>query len=130
MGTGSRTIKCSATLISPNQFGNIATFPETLCNNMSETVQSEFEREVETYRKAMDALQDTASSQQESLESLDDAMDELKQSVSEMTDAVDEYDEALDEFDAAVVSLGEHAADESPSPSRDTAPSGRPAAGD
>jgi|AntRauTorcE11898_2_1112593.scaffolds.fasta_scaffold28052_1 uncharacterized protein YlxW (UPF0749 family) len=54
------------------------------------TVQSAFEREVETYREAMG---------------------ELQQSIAQMTDAVGEYDRARDELDAAVVSLGDHAAE-------------------
>ncbi|MEF8786240.1 MAG: hypothetical protein V5A45_09940 [Haloarculaceae archaeon] len=73
------------------------------------TVQSAFEREVETYRKAMDDLQRTADGQRASLDSLDDAMGELRQSIAQMTDAVDEYDRARDELDAAVTSLGDHA---------------------
>jgi chromosome segregation ATPase len=74
------------------------------------TVQSAFEREVETYREAMDDLKRTAAGQRASFESLDDAMSELQQSIAQMTDAVDEYDQARDELDAAVVSLGDHAA--------------------
>jgi prefoldin subunit 5 len=93
---------------------------------MSKTVQSKFESEVEAYREAMDAPHDTASGQQKSLESLDAAMGGLRRSITQMTDAFDEYDHAITEFDAAVVSLGEHAADQSPSAGRDSAPLQRP----
>jgi hypothetical protein len=57
-------------------------------------------------------------------------MGDRRRSVAEMTGAFDEYGHAIVEFDAAVVSLGEHAADQSSSTACDAAPSGRLAAGD
>jgi chromosome segregation ATPase len=87
--------------------------------------RSEFEREVETYRDAMDSLHRTAGDHSRNLAGLDDAMGRLKQSVAEMTDAVDEYDHAIDELDDAVVSLGRHA-----SQSGGGAPATPPVAGD
>jgi len=93
------------------------------------SVRSEFEREVETYRTAMDDLHRTADGQRASLDGLDAAMGDLKRSVAEMTDAVAEYDTARDELDAAVVSLQKHAEESGGTPARTTAGRG-PVAGD
>ena len=88
------------------------------------TVQSEFEREVETYRDAMDDLHRTADGQRANLDGLDRAMSDLKRSVSAMTDAVEEYDHARDELDAAVVSLQEHAEESNSASARDASTAG------
>jgi chromosome segregation ATPase len=95
------------------------------------SVQSEFEREVETYREAMDDLQRTADGQRANLDGLDAAMGDLKRSVAEMTDAVDEYGDARAELDAAVVSLQKHAEESGGvSPETSTVAGHGPVAGD
>jgi chromosome segregation ATPase len=95
------------------------------------STQSEFEREVETYREAMDDLHRTADTQRANYDGLDAAMGDLKRSVAEMTDAVDEYDDARDELDAAVVSLQKHAEESSDAAAGASASVGHgPVAGD
>jgi chromosome segregation ATPase len=95
------------------------------------SVQSEFEREVETYRAAMDDLHRTADAQQANYDGLDAAMGDLKRSVAKMTDAVDEYDTARDELDAAVVSLQKHAEESQRASARGAPATGHgPVAGD
>lgn len=95
------------------------------------TVQSEFEREVETYREAMDNLHRKADDQRASYDGLDTAMGSLEQSIAEMSDAVANYDCARNELDAAVVSLGEHAEESRSVSTRDASTAGGdPVAGD